>query len=391
VRRLRGPLIVAGVGAAGAVAVGVADASVHAAVETAALLAGVGLGALACGQLLARRRGTVASLRRLLLLATVLAIAQLLIAAAAFAGLMFVSPHDALLLSLVAVYGGVVGAAATRPVAEGVIGDIADVRDGLEAVASGQRDLRLSDGRRDEIGELARSAEAMAIELGTQEQARRRLVGMVSHDLRTPITALRLLGDALREDVIPLGERDATLDRMAVHLRALSRLIDDLFELSRLESGELSWSLGRVQLRELLDEAIDAMRPEATAKGVAVHARLADGLQPVEGDPEGLQRVLFNLIQNAIRHTPADGSVTVLAEPVDGQLVVEVADTGVGIAGDQLERVFEPFERGERTADEAGAGLGLAISRAIVEAHGGRIWIEPAAVGTRVRFSLLLR
>jgi len=302
---------------------------------------------------------------------------------------MFVSAHDALLLSLVAVYCGVVGAAATRPVAEGVIEDIAAVRDGLDAVASGRRDLDLDGARGGELGELSRAATAMATELGAQEDAHRRLVSSVSHDLRTPITSLRLLGDGLREGVIAPEERDAALDRMAVHLRALSHLIDDLFELTRLEAGEVSWSMQQVELPVLVDETIDAMRPAAAAKGVAVHARLAAGLAPVTADPERLQRVLFNLIQNAIRHTPADGSVTVFAEPFDDRLEVEVADTGPGIAPDERDRIFEPFHRGgEHTAGSDGAGLGLAISRAIVEAHGGRIWLEPAGLGTRVRFTL---
>jgi signal transduction histidine kinase len=231
----------------------------------------------------------------------------------------------------------------------------------------------------------------MAAQLGAQEDARRRLVSSVSHDLRTPITSLRLLADGLREGVIAPDERDATLDRMAVHLHALSSLIDDLFELSRLESGEISWSMQQVELELLVDETIDAMRPTAAAKGVTVATRIAAGLKPVAADPERLQRVFFNLIQNAIRHTPADGSVTVLAEPVAGRLEVEVADTGPGIAADQRDRVFEPYRRGESDDGDDGAGLGLAISRAIVEAHGGRIWVESGGPGTRVRFTLSVR
>jgi signal transduction histidine kinase len=392
VRWRREPLLVALVGLLGSVAVGIADDSLTAAAQTAAMLAAVGAAALAAGRLLARRRGRIGSLRLLLALATALAVVQLLVAAAAFAGFMFVSAHDALLLSLVAVYCGVVGAAATRPVAEGVIDDIAAVRDGLDAVASGRRELDLGPARSGELGELSRAASAMAAELGAQEDAHRRLLSAVSHDLRTPITSLRLLADGLREGVIPPAERDAALDRMAVHLRALSRLIDDLFELTRLEAGEVSWSMQQVELPVLVDETIDAMRPAAAAKGVAVHARLAAGIAPVAADPERLQRVLFNLIQNAIRHTPADGSVTVFAEPFGDRLEVEVADTGPGIAAAERDRIFEPFRRGAGdAAGDDGAGLGLAISRAIVEAHGGRIWLEPGGLGTRVRFTIQTR
>jgi signal transduction histidine kinase len=123
---------------------------------------------------------------------------------------------------------------------------------------------------------------------------------------------------------------------------------------------------------------------------VAVVAEVPDQLRPARANPEKLQRVLFNLIQNAIRHTPADGSVVVRAEPVQAGIEVEIADSGDGIAPDERERVFTPFYRGgveaSRTGD--GAGLGLAVSRAIVEAHGGQIWLAESARGTTVRFSL---
>jgi len=177
---------------------------------------------------------------------------------------------------------------------------------------------------------------------------------------------------------------------MSTHITALSALIDDLFELSRLEAGEIAWSMEQVRLDALVEETVDAMRPQAEAKGIAMTAAVPAGLLPARGDPEKLQRVLFNLIQNAIRHTPADGSVSVLAEPAGDHVLVEVADTGAGIAEHDRTRVFEPFFRGgsEAARTRNGAGLGLAISRAIVEAHGGRIWLEDSAGGTRVRFSL---
>jgi hypothetical protein len=163
------PLLVALVGLLGSVAVGIAD-GVTAAAQTAVMLAVVGVATLAAGRALARRRGRIGSLRLLLLLATALAVAQLLVAAAAFAGLMFVSAHDALLLSLVAVYCGVVGAAATRPVAEGVIEDITALRDGLDAVASGRRELDVDPATGGELGELGRahagSADSGQIEPG---------------------------------------------------------------------------------------------------------------------------------------------------------------------------------------------------------------------------------
>jgi signal transduction histidine kinase len=222
------------------------------------------------------------------------------------------------------------------------------------------------------------------------EMARRDLIAAVSHDLRTPITSLRLLAEAIDDDIVPGDRRRSYIARMGTHIRALGALIDDLFELSRLESGDISWSLERVSVDELVHETVEAMRPEADAKGIRVSAELGAGLRPAHANPEKLQRVLFNLIQNAIRHTPADGTVVVHAEPTRTGLEIEVADTGPGIAGEDRRQVFTAFYRGGSDAARSGegAGLGLAVSRAIVEAHGGRIWLADSARGTRVRFSL---
>jgi signal transduction histidine kinase len=222
------------------------------------------------------------------------------------------------------------------------------------------------------------------------EAARRRLVASVSHDLRTPLASLRLLVESIDDGVVTGETRDRYLAEIRTHVAALSGLIDDLFELSRIEAGEISWTMGQVELRELVGDAVAAMRAPAAARGVALEAELPAEAVVARANAEKLQRVLFNLIQNAIRHTPADGSVTVRARSAGGGGVeVEVADDGAGISVADGERAFDPFYRGEDAAGAGdGAGLGLAISRAIVEAHGGRIWLEPAMPGTRVRFTL---
>jgi len=222
------------------------------------------------------------------------------------------------------------------------------------------------------------------------ERARRDLVAAVSHDLRTPLTSLRLLADAIEDDVVDRDTRMRYLEQMSVHIRSLSGLIEDLFELSRLEAGDIQWSLQQVRIDELVEETVDAMRAQADAEHVAVRASFPDGLDPVRGNPERLQRVLFNLIQNAIRHTPADGSVTVMAEANGASVEVEVADTGEGLPAEARERAFEPIYRGGEGAARSGdgTGLGLTICRAIVEAHGGEIWLADSASGARVRFSL---
>ncbi|TMK59007.1 MAG: HAMP domain-containing histidine kinase [Actinobacteria bacterium] len=221
---------------------------------------------------------------------------------------------------------------------------------------------------------------------------RRKLVADVSHDLRTPIASLRLLVEAVDDEVVDEETRRRYLATMRTHISSLSTMIDDLFELSRLEAGEIDWSMRQVELALLVDETVAAMRPEARARHVDLTAQLGDEPLSAHADPERIQRVLFNLIRNAIHHTPADGSVTVRAEAGPDAIEVEVADTGEGIPAADRSAVFEPFNRGADSARSGdGAGLGLAISRAIVETHGGRIWIAPAETGTRVRFSLPVR
>jgi signal transduction histidine kinase len=146
--------------------------------------------------------------------------------------------------------------------------------------------------------------------------------------------------------------------------------------------------MGQVELRELIGDTVAAMRAPAEARGVVLAAELPAHEVLARANAEKVQRVLFNLIQNAIRHTPADGSVTVRARSAADGVEIEVADEGEGVPAGDCERVFEAFYRGDEARSEDGAGLGLAISRAIVEAHGGRIWLEPGTPGTSVRFTL---
>jgi signal transduction histidine kinase len=335
-------------------------------------------------------RARLGSLSRQFALAVAIVVAPVLVALVVIAVLMVVSNHAAVLVAVIVVVAGAVAVGVAKLLADGILRDIHAIRDGLGAVRSGEREVTIHTSARDELSELAQAANAMIVQLRDQESARRDLVAAVSHDLRTPITSLRLLAEAVGDDIVDGETRRQYIERMRTHIDALSALIDDLFELSRLEAGDIGWSLERVPLDELVGETVEAMRVQAEVKGVAVLADVSAALAPARANPEKLQRVLFNLIQNAIRHTPADGSVVVRAEPVDGRIEVEVRDTGVGIAPEEREHVFTAFYRGGADASRtsAGAGLGLAVSRAIVEAHGGQIWLADAPEGTRVRFSV---
>ncbi|MFZ0088231.1 MAG: HAMP domain-containing sensor histidine kinase [Solirubrobacteraceae bacterium] len=342
-------------------------------------------------------RSSAGSLSRQLTLVVTIGVAPVLVALLVVSLLMIVSGHAALLVAGIVVAAGILAFLGARLIASGIIRDVGAIRDGLAAVGRGETEVTIVTDARDELAQLAAAANAMIDDLRTQalakdqsDSARRHLVAAVSHDLRTPITSLRLLAEAVSDDIVDGELRQAYLARMRTHIDALSALIDDLFELSRLEAGDINWSLERVALDELVGETVEAMRLEAEAKGVAVTASVSDTLVPARANPEKIQRVLFNLIQNAIRHTPGDGSVVVRAEPVATGIEVEIVDSGDGIAPDERDHVFTAFYQGgtqaSRTGD--GAGLGLAVARAIVEAHGGRIWLADSSAGTRVRFSL---
>lgn len=238
-------------------------------------------------------------------------------------------------------------------------------------------------------------AGALAARLAMEERAnrkveamRRQLVAAASHDLRTPLASLRLLVESIDDGVATGETRDRYLREIRTHVGVLSDLIDDLFELSRIEAGDISWTMRQVELRELIDEAVSAMRAQAAERGVRVAVDLPADALLAQANAEKVQRVLFNLIQNSIRHTPADGSVTVRARPAGKAVEIEVDDDGEGIPPESGDRVFEPFYRGDASRADDGAGLGLAIAKAIVEAHGGKIWLEPGTPGTRVRFTL---
>lgn len=245
-------------------------------------------------------------------------------------------------------------------------------------LATGLVSLRIAS-----LAERERSREAA-------EATRRQMVAAVSHDLRTPLASLQLLVEAVDDEIVDEETRRRYLATMRTNVDSLSTLIDELFELSRIEAGDIEWSIRQVELGMLVDETVAAMQPEAGAKGVEIRTQLGDGELRAKADPEKVQRVLFNLIRNAIRHTPADGSVTVRAKSDRAGVEIEVADTGDGIPAADRDRVFDAFFRGGEDASRSsdGAGLGLAVSRAIVERHGGRIWLEPGGDGTRVRFSL---
>jgi len=214
----------------------------------------------------------------------------------------------------------------------------------------------------------------------------------VSHDLRTPLAAVRAMIEAITDGVVtdpPTVARFHTT--MSREILTLSALIDDLFELSRLESGQIALSLAPVAVSELIAEVVEGLTVQAAAQDVRLSADVDAAVGDVVLDRPAVRRVLTNLVGNAIRHTPADGMIGVSAHPTPEGIRVDVSDTGEGIAAEDLPRVFERFYRGDKSRNRGtgGAGLGLAIARGFIEAHGGRIWVE-SEPGQGSRFSFVL-
>lgn len=363
------------------------------------VLAGVGLvtGAGTEWVIRARGRGRSGPLSRQLGIVIAVVIAPLLATLVILGLMMFVSDKDAALVGVIVVLSGLMGVSAAARLSRTFTRDVDAIRDGLLAVGRGDRRPELEAHGAVELGQLADAANAMIERLATEEaardqseSARRHLVAAASHDLRTPITSLQLLATAIDDELVDGRTRRDYVRRMLTHIEALSALIDDLFELSRLEAGDINWTLEQVAVGQLVSETVDAMRVHAEAQGVFVTAELPAELAAARANPEKLQRVLFNLIQNAIRHSPADGTIVVRAETLSDTIEVEVEDRGDGIPSAERELVFQAFYRGGTDAPRPsnGAGLGLAVARAIIDAHGGQIWLPDAQIGTRVRFSV---
>jgi signal transduction histidine kinase len=379
---------------AAALAIGALCLAIHgvaAAVDVVTILAPLGLATVLAAHAILAARARIGGLSRQFAAIGAVAVAQLAVAVALFIELMFVSSHDAFFTVLVAAYTALLGIWAGQLLGRRALADLGVVRDTLTAVGDGRRDVRTALPGHDELAQLGADVDVMIDRLAREERARRNLVAAVSHDLRTPLTSLQLLAEAVDDDLVAdTATRRDYLARIGTHARALSTLIDDLFELSRLQAGDIRWTLENVSLDELVHETVEAMRAQADAGSVSVHAELTQRLA-ARANPEQIQRVLFNLLQNAIRHTPADGSITVRTESTTpDEIEIEVADTGEGINLAERTQVFDAFFQGANRAarTDGSAGLGLAISRAIIEAHGGRIWLEDAPRGTRVRFSL---
>jgi signal transduction histidine kinase len=270
-------------------------------------------------------------------------------------------------------------------VARSIADSVDRVRDTSAAFAAGDLGARAPEGGPAELAELAAGFNRMAASVEGLFDARRELVAWASHDLRTPLANMQAMLEALEDG---LAEPEQYVPALREQVGVLTTLVDDLFELARIDAGALTLELREAPLAPLVASVLRGVEAEARARRVALESRV-DPSASARYAPDKVERVLQNLLTNALRHTPSDGSVVVVVEPLTGEVRVRVEDSGDGLAAESQERMFERFWRGDRARSSRGAGLGLAIARGLVEAHGGRMWAENRDEGgARVCFTL---
>jgi signal transduction histidine kinase len=224
----------------------------------------------------------------------------------------------------------------------------------------------------------------MASELESLFDARRELIAAASHDLRTPVASISAMLEAIEDG---LAQPEEYLAPLQEHTRRLASLVDDLFELARIDAGALSHEVQIVAVAPLVDSCLRGVEAVARARGVTLDRHLGDA-PLVRCAPDQVERVLLNLLTNALQHTPSDGAIAVRLAAAEDHVTVSVEDTGSGLTAETARRMFDRFWRND-PARSGGTGLGLAIARGLVEAQGGRIWAEGAATGgARISFTL---
>jgi signal transduction histidine kinase len=300
---------------------------------------------------------------------------------------MFHMGDDVKILAVTAV-SALTAIVAALVVARSIANALDLVGEASAALARGDLQARAPQGGPVELAELSSSFNEMGANLERLFDSRRELVAWASHDLRTPLANMQAMLEALEDG---LGDPEEYIPALREQVRVLSRLVDDLFELARIDADALTLELRRLPIAPVISSSLRGIEAEARLR----HVRLAsdvDDAVTARFAPEKVERVLMNLLTNALRHTPGDGSVAVRVESLLDEVRVAVEDTGDGLDAEARERMFERFWRGDPSRTSRGAGLGLAIARGLVEAHGGRIWAEDReGGGARVCFTLPAR
>ncbi len=315
------------------------------------------------------------------------------------AGLMFINKHDLTLAGLLLLFASSVAVSFGYFLSNSITQRLKELEGGARRLSEGDFGARVNLSGRDEVAQLGRAFNRMAerleqaeAEAARLEAARRDFIAAASHDLRTPLTSLRAMLDAIADGVVE--QPDEYIQRSLRVIAQLTSLTDDLVELARLDSGAAPLQRAPGSIGQVVTAAIEAAALRAKEKGVRLTGSVPPNVAPLPIAEEAIIRVLQNLLDNAIRHTGEGGEVQIAVHDRNGVVEVSVRDNGEGIPPENLPHVFERFYRGEKSRSRGGmgtggVGLGLAIARELVEAHGGRIWAESGPPGgTRISFAL---
>ncbi|MEJ2747020.1 MAG: HAMP domain-containing sensor histidine kinase [Anaerolineae bacterium] len=312
---------------------------------------------------------------------------------------MFASEHDLLLSGVLLLFAAIIATTFGVFAAASLTNGLRQLAHSAQAIAAGDLAVRVEVTGRDEVAQVGRVFNEMAAQLqqaeaqrAELETLRRDLIAWTSHDLRTPLTSIRAMVEALHDGLVADQE---TVQRYYRTIRAdviaLNSLIDDLFELAQLDAGGLVLEMSPFSFADLVSDALESFQVLAQRRGIDLQASVAADVGQVWLNAPKIGRVLANLLSNALRYTPEGGQVAVTAVRTPEGVQVTVQDSGSGFHPGDIPRLFEQFYRGEqaRSRSTGGAGLGLAIARGIVEAHNGRIWAENAPNGGAIVAFLL--
>lgn len=342
------------------------------------------------------------SLRWTLLATIVLTVMLIFVNVWLTAQLMFISNHDLILTTALLVFASVISVVSVFFISGTLIERIHALGTAAERLAKGDLKSRVVLRGNDELAQLAETFNFMAERLQQVdeqkrmlEQTRRDLIAWASHDLRTPLAAIRAMNEAIMDGVVNDAETTQRyMQNIQKEVQHLSHLIDDLFELTQLDTGRIKMARELASLNDLISDAISGMAAQARHHNIHIMGHINAEIDLVEIAPDKIQRVLHNLLDNAIRHTPPGGDVTLQTCREANLVRVSVHNTGSVIADSDLPHIFESFYRGERSrvqrdGGSRSTGLGLAIAKGFVEAHGGKMWVESSAEqGTTFSFSL---
>ena len=273
-----------------------------------------------------------------------------------------------------------------------IVAPVRDLTDASQRLADGHYDERVQVNGSDEIAQLAARFNQMAAQLEQVESMRRQLIGDVTHELRTPLTSIKGYMEGLVDGVLP--STPETFNQIHHEADRLSRLVDDLQELSRVEAKAYSLDFRSVTVSNLVQTTVKRLSPQATAKRINLRSNLPADLPHIQADEDRITQVLVNLVANAIQYTPEGGDVTISAARHEDEIYISVKDSGIGIPPEHLANLFTRFYRVDKSRSRnagGGSGIGLTIAKHLVEAHGGRIWAESAGEGQGSTFSFSLK